>query len=89
MEDERPPVETVSRRLVTPAGLWDDPLKEADLLERPDRPSDPRFREVEVAMADERPAVDREGQPEAPRRAPVASQEHGEDERRLTVLGRR
>src|SRR5215212_7131346 len=43
MEDERPPVETVSRRLVTPAGLRDDPREVADLLQDRDRAANPGF----------------------------------------------
>jgi hypothetical protein len=44
VEDERPPVKTVSRRLVTPAGLWDDPREVADLLQDRDRAANPGLR---------------------------------------------
>jgi hypothetical protein len=40
-------------------------------------------------MAAQGAPVNREGLSKPRRRAPVAAQEHGEDERRLTVLGRR
>jgi len=89
VEDERPAVETVSRRLVTPAGLRDDPLEEADLLQHPDCPSNPRFCEAEIAMVSEGAPVDRKRLSKPRRRGPVAGQEHGKDERRLAVLGRR
>jgi hypothetical protein len=89
VEDERPPVETVSRWLVTPAGLRDDPLEVADLLQGRDRAADPSLRQRQVAVAAQGASVDLERLSKPRRRAPVAAQEHGEDERRLAVLGRR
>jgi len=89
VEDERPPVEAVSRRLVAPAGLWDDPREEAGLLQGCDRPSDPRFCEAEIAVTGERSPINREGQPQAPRRAPEPCDEHSQGEGALAVLGRR
>jgi len=82
-------MQTVSRRLVTPAGLRDDPRKVADLLQGRDRAANPSLRQRQVAMAAQGAPVDRKRLSEPRRRAPVAGQEHGEDERRLTVPGRR
>jgi hypothetical protein len=65
-ERERPPVETLRRALVT--GPWLSRLSDQkpDFLEQADRPANPGLGEIEVAMADKRPPVDREGHFKAP-----------------------
>src|SRR5215213_12040823 len=80
-------MQALRRALVAPPRLRHDPLEVANLLERPDRPSNPRFREPQVAMADERSPINREGQPEAPWSAPEPCDEHSQGEGALTVLG--
>ena len=73
--------------LITSAGFRDDAHEEADFLQDPDCPSDLRFREVEVAMADKRAPVDREGHPKAARGRPEPSQEGGEAQGCVAVAG--
>ena len=59
-------METLRRALVT--GPWLSRLSDQkpDFLEQPDRPANPGLGEIEVAMADKRPPVDREGHSKAP-----------------------
>ena len=82
-------MEAINGRLVAPAGFRDDPLEVADLLQGRDRAADLGLRQRQIAVVAQGAPVDRECLSKPRRRALVAGQEHGEDERRLAVLGRR
>ncbi len=81
-------MKALGRASVAQAGRWFLALEEADLQQGFDPPADLGLAQAEIAMADERSPVDREGTPQAPRPGLEAAEERGEGDDRLAVLER-